>query len=554
MHIPIRHLALLAALSPVFLGTRAQTAQEDAMAIAARAYQLQQSGEYNGAAEAYRAFLKLRPDEVGAHSNLGVVLTKLGRYDEAISEYEAAEKLLPGDSRISMNLALAYEKSGRLVEAANKLQAVHDAAPHEDQITILLADARLQAGENDRAIELLQPLEQQSPNDLAIAYILGTALIRQQRISEGQILLDRILKNGDSAEARFLLGTQMYESGDYPASVKQFAAAVEANPNLPELQAYYGQALLTTGDADGAAAAFRRELQLNRNNYAANLGLGEILTVRKRFSEASPLLRQALIVRPQSSDAKLALAECLKGEDKLQDARQLLQSVIKAMPDSIEAHLELSQVDAELKLTKEASTERATAERLRNVAEAKFPSSGPKIGELAPGFTLPDAVSGKSVSLNEFRGKGPVVLIFGSQSCPNFRASAQSLKSLQARYGTEATFLLVYIREAHAGGDWQSTRNERDGIDIPQARTLSERKDHAVMCSRSLHLPFPALLDGIDDLVATAYGAWPSRAFVIDRDGRVRYSTRLTELDYSAEEMETSVRDSIGMNRASKER
>ena len=524
------------------------------MAIAARAYQLQQSGDYNGAADAYRAFLKLRPDEVGARSNLGVVLTKLGRYDEAINEYEVAEKLLPGDPRISVNLALAYEKSGRLLEAAKRLQAVHDAAPHEDQITILLADARLQTGENDRVIELLQPLEKQNPSDLAIAYVLGTAFIRQRRIGEGQILLDRILKNGDSAEARFLLGMQMYESGDYPASVKQFASAAEANANLPELQAYYGQALLITGDADGAAAAFGRELQQNRNNYAANLGLGEILTVRKRFAEASPLLRQALLARPQSSDAKLALAKCLRGEDKLEDARQLLQAVIKDMPDSLDAHQELSRVDAALKLTKEASTERATVERLRTVAEAQSPTSGPKISELAPGFALPNAASGKSVSLDEFRGKSPVVLIFGSQSCPNFRASAESLKSLQAKYGAQVTFLLVYIREAHAGDDWQSTRNQRDGVDIPRARTLSERKDHAVMCSRSLHLPFPALLDGIDDHVATAYGAWPSRAFVIDRDGRVRYSTRLTELDYSAEEMEASLRDSIGTNRASKER
>jgi cytochrome c-type biogenesis protein CcmH/NrfG len=83
---------------------------------------------------------------------------------------------------------------------------------------MLLADSYLQLGDNRRVIELLRPLAVPSPEDLGVAYMLGTALIREQRIGEGQLLLDRIIRNGDSAEARFLLGTQMFESRDYPAA------------------------------------------------------------------------------------------------------------------------------------------------------------------------------------------------------------------------------------------------------------------------------------------------------------------------------------------------
>ena len=36
---------------------------------------------------------------------------------------------------------------------------------------------------------------------------LGTALIREKRVEEGQVLVDRILRNGDSAEAHLMLGT-----------------------------------------------------------------------------------------------------------------------------------------------------------------------------------------------------------------------------------------------------------------------------------------------------------------------------------------------------------
>jgi tetratricopeptide (TPR) repeat protein len=513
---------------------------EDPMAMVQHAYQLQQSGDYAGAAEAYRAFLKLRPDEVGAHSNLGVVLTKLGRYDEAIREYEAAEKLLPGDARISVNLALAYEKSGRLPAATAKLSALHEAAPQEKQITMLLADACLQGGDYARVTELLQPVERENPEDLAVAYLLGTALIRQQRISEGQVLLDRILKNGDSAEARFLLGMQMYEAGDYPAAVKQFAAASEVNAKLPELQAYYGQALLTTGDADGAAAAFSKELEANPNNFSANLGLGQIWTVRKRFSEAEPLLRQALVMRPQSGEAELGLGECLSGEGKFAEARPLLQAALKMMPNSAAGHQDLANVDARLGMTQEAAHERAVAERLER------PSSGPQKNAMAPDFALRDATTQQVVRLSQFRGKTPVVLIFGSYTCPNFRGSAEALKRMQAKYGKEAAFLLIYIREAHAAGDWQSTRNEREGVALAPATLLSQKQEHAVMCSRALHLPFQALVDGVDGKVETAYDAWPSRAFVVSREGRVVYGTRLTELDFSEEGMARAIEASSG--------
>ena len=38
----------------------------------------------------------------------------------------------------------------------------------------------------------------------------------------------------------------------------------------------------------------------------------------------------------------------------------------------------------------------------------------PKVGDLAPDFTLSDISGTKSVSLSDFRGQKPVALVFGS--------------------------------------------------------------------------------------------------------------------------------------------
>jgi len=347
----------------------------------------------------------------------------------------------------------------------------------------------------------------------------------------------------DTAEAHFHVGKQLVESGNYPAAVKELSRAVELNPKLPQLQSYYGLALLNTGDPVGAAAAFRQALAEDPNDYAANLGLGQILIVARQYSEATPFVGAALRRRPESIEARLAWGECLSGTGKLEEARKRLEAVILAIPDSLEAHRELLSVYTRLHLRSEAALESDTVRRLQQDADAK--DTGPQTNSVATDFDLPEVGTGQHVRLSEFRGKIPVVLVFGSYSCPNFRSSAEALNSLFEQYGRRAHFFLVYIREAHAAGDWQSTRNVREGLAVAPASTMEDKEDHAALCTRELHLKFPALVDGMKGSVEAAYAAWPSRAFVIGADGRVRYSTRLTQLEFSAQAMDAALRAAI---------
>jgi hypothetical protein len=141
----------------------------------------------------------------------------------------------------------------------------------------------------------------------------------------------------------------------------------------------------------------------------------------------------------------------------------------------------------------------------------------------------------------------PVVLIFGSYTCPKLRNSAADLKRLAERYKEDVDFRLVYIREAHAEGgaesQWQSTINERDGISLAPARDLPEKREHADLCIRKLSLPFPAVVDGMDGAAESAYLAWPSRVYVIGRDGRVVFNSRLGELDFHPAELDATLRE-----------
>ena len=165
------------------------------------------------------------------------------------------------------------------------------------------------SAENRDVVALLKPVEQQNADNLAIAYLLGMALIPDGQVEEGQKRVDRILRQGDSAEARLLMGSQMFAAGDFPSAVKQLAGAIELNSSLPGLQGLYGQALLNTGDPDAAADAFRKELASDPNHFEANLYLAQILLARLKWSEADPLVRRAFQLRPDSLEANLGMTD-----------------------------------------------------------------------------------------------------------------------------------------------------------------------------------------------------------------------------------------------------
>jgi tetratricopeptide (TPR) repeat protein len=513
------------------------TSPEDALR---HAMKLQQSGDLEGAVRGYRDFLAVRPNEAGVRSNLGVLLSRLARYDEAIGEYQKAHALDPNNAGFVLNLGLAYYKWGHIEDAAKEFSKAHQMAPDNSQAVLLLADCQLRLGRNRDVIALLTPVEAERPEDLAIAYLLGTALIRDGQVEEGQKRVDQILRKGDSAEARLMMGSQMFAAGDFPAAVKQLEGALTLNPSLPGLQGLYGQALLNTGDPDAAADAFQKELANDPNHFESNLYLAQILVARKKVTEAEPLVRRALQVRPDSLDANLALADVQIGSGKLQEARHELLATEKKWPQSPSVHRKLSDVNSQLHLAADAAREKKLAASLE--PKPTSTAAGPRTGDPAPEFTATKMGSDQKLTLAQLRNQGPVLLVFGSYTCPNFRGAADTLNKLYPQYRDRLPFFLIYIREAHSTTDWASTRNQREGIVLPPAANMHEREDHATMCVRKLRIEFPTLLDSMNGAAEKAYAAWPSKAYLIDKRGEIAFSTALGEQDFHPEGLEAALR------------
>lgn len=341
--------------------------------ILKQAVEAHRGGDIDKAVRLYKEFLKVRPNSLEAHSNLGAALARQGLYEDAISQYRDALKLSPANPGVALNLSLAYYKSGEINRAADELTKLNIASPGVPQVTMLLADCWLQMGEYTRVVDLLTPQYSEEKEDLATAYLLGTALIRDKQIVKGQRMLDRILKNGDSAEARLMMGTAKLSILDFAGALEELSRAVALNAKLPTVNSFYGQALMATGDTAGAQKAFRAELALNPNDYDSNLNLGSLLRQDHDFDNAVTLLERALRVRPGDLRARYQIANIQLAQGKVEAAERSLAGIIKEAPKFTEAHVSLATVYYRLKRKADGDRERAIVLQLNEEAQAAQP-------------------------------------------------------------------------------------------------------------------------------------------------------------------------------------
>jgi len=359
-----RVLAFILCVSAAF-GQASSSPQEmlkDAIAA-------QESGNFDQAIRNYRSILEKYPNIPEIRSNLGAALAGKGQYSEAIVEYKRALKLKP-NSQARLNLALAYYKSADLKLAVDTLKTVRGEDPSNLQVVTLLADCYLRLGQNKEVVELLTMVQRADPRNQAFNYLLGAALVRDGQAAKGQLIIDRILSNGDSAEARLLMGTTKYMASDFRGALEDLQKAVELDPGLAEANAYYGMTLLASGDQANAKQAFERELKADPNNFEANLRMGVILRQDEENEEASKYLQRALQIRPGDPGVLYQIASVELASGQVDQARRDLESLIKLEPKFLEAHVSLATVYFRQKRKVEGERERAVVARLNAERQA----------------------------------------------------------------------------------------------------------------------------------------------------------------------------------------
>jgi hypothetical protein len=166
---------------------------------------------------------------------------------------------------------------------------------------------------------------------------------------------------------------------------------------------------------------------------------------------------------------------------------------------------------------------------------------GPKLDAPAPDFGLKTPDGMKRVKLSSLIGPKPVVLVFGNFTCGPFRGLYPDVEAVYRRYKGQATFVMVYVREAHPTDGWKMDSNGRMGVAVKQPTTYSERVEVCELFRKKLAPGMVVAVDDITDPAGTAYSGMPARLYVIDTQGNVAYKSGRGPFGFKPGEMEQSL-------------
>lgn len=90
--------------------------------------------------------------------------------------------------------------------------------------------------------------------------------------------------------------------------------------------------------------------------------------------------------------------------------------------------------------------------------------------------------------------------------------------------------------------------NVKDGVLFASPRNEAERYNVAGACVRKLGIKFPALIDGFDNRVETAYTGWPDRLYLIAPGGRVLYKSKPGPFGFEPDKLAAAIQHDLPAN------
>ena len=110
------------------------------------------------------------------------------------------------------------------------------------------------------------------------------------------------------------------------------------------------------------------------------------------------------------------------------------------------------------------------------------------------------------------------------------------LHAIYDAHKDRASFLTVYITEAHPEDEWQMDSNVEEKIVFEQPKLFAERQAAARILVERLKYRMPVAIDGMDNRADAAFAAWPERIYIVGADGRIVYKGGMGPFEFDVKE------------------
>jgi len=224
---------------------------------------LARKGEYSQAVALCRRAIELGLDIADTRNNLGMALTGIGRIDEAIEQYGLALERNPDHAEAHNNLGAALLNQGKQPEAVAMFRRAIEKKPRYADAHLNLGTVLLDQGKVDEAIRELGLAVEYKPSDAIARFQYGRALAVKGKLDESlKQLYESIRIKPDEARVRVCLGLVLVQARRPAEAELQFSEAIRLNPSDADAHVNYGNVLMETGRVNEAVRQYAAALRI----------------------------------------------------------------------------------------------------------------------------------------------------------------------------------------------------------------------------------------------------------------------------------------------------
>ena len=251
---------------------------------------LERERKLSAAERAYNKAIKISPDFVEAHNNLGNVLLDRDRPKQAFNIFNKALKLRPGHPMLLTNLGNALQLQGEFEKAIGwfKKAITQDssfAGAHNN-----IANAYRDLGRYQEAVAAYKQAIQTSPG---------------------------------IADTYYNLGSVLNELEEFDDAVSNFQKTIEIDPRHDKAYNGLGNAQAYSGKIDEAIASYRKAIEIDPRHKNAFKGLGNVLSDMGEIDQANASYRKAIELNPEPADIYRSLSTNKKFTDYDEDIHSM---------------------------------------------------------------------------------------------------------------------------------------------------------------------------------------------------------------------------------------
>ncbi len=261
-------------------------------------------GLYADSESCAKKTIKLRPNAVSAHNNLGAALLAQNKLDKARHAFQKALKLEPNNP---------------------------DALNNTGNIYLKLKDYKTASAYYKKAIAA-QPLYAEAYNNLA------SALLHMDKTDEALTHLQKTLQiNPHYPDALYNYGQALQVKEQYDKAMTAYRHAIEIQGNHSDAILGLADILKTQGKYSEATELYESALNINSQHVNALTGLGLIKQKINNHSDALKYLERAIKIDSKRADILHYIGSSYKELGEYECASGYFKRALKVDPDFVQA-------------------------------------------------------------------------------------------------------------------------------------------------------------------------------------------------------------------------